>query len=55
MPKQPSHAIAVYLRHENDPTPAQLRTHYITIYPELTEQVLAMLRKAKPEGDKQTK
>lgn len=47
MPKQPSHAVAVYLRHENDPTPALMRTHYITIYPSETEKVLAFMKNEK--------
>ena len=47
MPKQPSHAVAVYLRHENDPTPALMRTHYITFYPGETAKVLAYMKKEK--------
>ena len=52
MPKQPSLAITVYLQHENDPTPAMLRTHYITIYPDETQKVLAFINKIKAEKKK---
>jgi hypothetical protein len=52
MPKQPSHAIAVYLQYQNDPTPALLRTHYITIYPDETKKVLAFMKNQKHEAKK---
>lgn len=52
MPKQPSQAIAVYLRHENDPTPAMLRTHYITMYPDETKKILALLNQRKNSKNK---
>jgi hypothetical protein len=44
MPKQPSHAVAVYLQGADTPTPALMRTHYITIYPEETNKVLSYLK-----------
>jgi hypothetical protein len=45
MPKQPSHAVAVYLEGADAPTPALMRTHYITIYPDETKKVLAIMNK----------
>src|SRR4030095_5340103 len=45
MPKQPSHAVAVYLQGADVPTPALMRTHYITIYPEETNKVLSYLKR----------
>jgi hypothetical protein len=47
MPKQPSHAIAVYLQGASDPTPAMLRTHYITVYPAETQKMLPVMKKLK--------
>ena len=44
MPKQQSHAVAVYLQGANVPTPALMRTHYITIYPKETKKVLAEMK-----------
>jgi hypothetical protein len=44
MPKQPSHAVAVYLQGESAPTPALMRTHYITIYPGETDKVFKYLK-----------
>jgi len=44
MPKQPSHAIAVYLEGASDPTAALLRTHYITVYPEETKKMLPVIK-----------
>lgn len=41
MPKQPSHAIAVYLQGDDTPTIANLRTHYIKVYPEETRKFLS--------------
>ena len=46
MPKQPSHAVAVYLQGAEDPTPALMRTHFITIYPAETKKVLDHWNKA---------
>lgn len=40
MPKQPSHAIAVYLQGKDAPTVAFLRTHYIKVYAEETKKFL---------------
>jgi len=45
MPKQPSHAVAVYLEGANTPTPALMRTHYITTYPKESKKVLAIMKK----------
>jgi len=45
MPKQPSHAVAVYLEGADAPTPALMRTHYIKIYPEETEKVLKTIKR----------
>jgi hypothetical protein len=47
MPKQPSHAVAVYLQGADAPTPALMRTHYITIYPKETNKILVALKKQK--------
>ncbi len=44
MPRQPSHAVAVYLPGADTPTPALMRTHYITVYPEETKKVLDYLK-----------
>lgn len=46
MPKQPSHAVAVYLQGADAPTPALMRTHYITIYPDETKKVMSQLKNA---------
>lgn len=43
MPKQKSHAVAVFLQGAEIPTAALLRTHYIKTYPELTDAVLKQL------------
>jgi hypothetical protein len=45
MPKQPSHAVAVYLQGAATPTPAMMRTHYIKAYPEETVKVIEYLKK----------
>lgn len=47
MPRQPSHAIAVLMEGERTPTPAMIRTHYISIYPSESEKILAALRQQK--------
>jgi hypothetical protein len=47
MPKQLSHAVAVYLQGADAPTPALMRTHYIKIYPDETQKILALLKKKK--------
>jgi hypothetical protein len=44
MPKEPSQSIVVYLEGATIPTPAKLRTHYISIYKEETEKVLDFLK-----------
>ena len=44
MPLQPSQSIAVYLEGETVPTPAKLRTHYVTIYKEESDKVLQFLK-----------
>ncbi|MDB5223888.1 MAG: hypothetical protein JWN83_2555 [Chitinophagaceae bacterium] len=44
MPKQPSHAVSVFLQGSPAPTPALMRTHFIKIYPEETKKVLAYLK-----------
>jgi hypothetical protein len=38
MPEQTSKAIMVLLQGESVPTPASMRTHYITVYPEQTKK-----------------
>ncbi|MBZ5857807.1 cytochrome c3 family protein [Flavihumibacter profundi] len=45
MPKQASRSIAVFLQGENIPTPALLRTHFISIYPEETKKVQGKMAK----------
>jgi hypothetical protein len=52
MPKQPSHAIAVYLQGAATPTAALIRTHYIKVYPEETNKVLALLKGLKTKNKK---
>lgn len=52
MPKQPSHAIAVYLQGDDVPTVASLRTHYIKIYPEETKKFLSEAIRKKSFGTK---
>jgi hypothetical protein len=44
MPKQLSHAVAVYLQGADAPTPALMRTHYIKIYPDETQKILTLLK-----------
>jgi len=44
MPLQPSRSIAVYLQGASFPTPAKLRTHYITVYKEDTQKILEFLK-----------
>ncbi len=44
MPKQLSHAVAVYLQGADAPTPALMRTHYIKIYQNETEKILTLLK-----------
>jgi len=46
MPKKSSHAVAVFLQGADVPTPALMRTHYITIYPEETKKVMDKLKNA---------
>ena len=45
MPKQLSHAVAVYLQGNDVPTSALLRTHYIKIYPDETKKFLTQFMK----------
>ena len=45
MPRQLSHAVAVYLQGADSPTPALMRTHYIKIYPNETQKILNLLKK----------
>jgi len=45
MPKQVSHAVAVYLQGSETPTSALMRTHYIKIYPDETKKFLEHLKK----------
>lgn len=47
MPKQPSHAIAVYLQGNDAPTVALLRTHDIKIYREATNKFLDSIGQSK--------
>jgi hypothetical protein len=44
MPKQLSHAVAVYLQGEDRPTSAFMRTHYIKVYPEETSKYLKQIK-----------
>lgn len=48
MPKQVSHAVAVYLQGADVPTPALMRTHYVKIYPNETQKILNLLRNKRP-------
>jgi hypothetical protein len=45
MPKQPSHAVAVYLEGSDTPTPALMRTHYIKVYQEESKKILQLLKR----------
>jgi cytochrome c554/c'-like protein len=45
MPKQLSHAVAVYLQGADAPTPALMRTHYIKTYANETQKILNLLKK----------
>lgn len=45
MPKQPSHAVSVYLQGNERPTAALMRTHYIKIYPDATEKYFNQITK----------
>jgi hypothetical protein len=47
MPKQPSHAVAVYLQGAFTPTPALMRTHYIKVYPEEVKKVREFMKQPK--------
>ena len=49
MPKQMSHAVAVYLQGNDIPTSALMRTHYIKIYPDETKAFLDQLKHAKKD------
>ena len=46
MPKQLSHAVAVYLQGNDVPTSALLRTHYIKIYPHESKNFLNRLKQS---------
>jgi hypothetical protein len=52
MPKQPSHAVAVYLQGAEVPTPALMRTHLVKIYPDETKKFLEQLKSKKSSGKK---
>jgi hypothetical protein len=47
MPKQMSHAVAVYLQGNDIPRSALMRTHYVTIYPDETKKFLDELKHSK--------
>jgi hypothetical protein len=47
MPLKPSRTIAVFLPDSTIATPALIRSHYITIYPEEAKRLLPMIRKTK--------
>ena len=47
MPKQMSHAVAVYLQGNDIPTSALMRTHFVKIYPDETKKVLEQLKQSK--------
>jgi len=49
MPKQMSHAVAVYLQGNQMPTSALMRTHYIRIYPDETKKILGQLKQSKKD------
>jgi hypothetical protein len=51
MPKQLSHAVAVYLQGADAPTPALMRTHYVKIYPSETQKIMSLLKKKKNHTD----
>ncbi|MGE5519566.1 MAG: multiheme c-type cytochrome, partial [Candidatus Dadabacteria bacterium] len=46
MPKQMSHAVAVYLQGDDKPTSALMRTHYIKIYPDETKKYLEEIKRS---------
>ena len=45
MPEEKSMAIVVLLQGADAPTPAVMRSHYITVYPKQTDKILAELKK----------
>jgi hypothetical protein len=47
VPKQPSHAVSVYLEGSFILTPALMRTHFIKVYPGETNKVLDTIKKSK--------
>lgn len=52
MPKQPSHAITVFLQGKDVPTVAFLRTHFIKAYAEETKKFLGQTNRKHPSGSK---
>jgi hypothetical protein len=50
MPKQMSHAVAVYLQGNDIPTSALMRTHYIKIYPDESKKFFNELKHLKKES-----
>jgi hypothetical protein len=49
MPRQMSHAVAVYLQGDDIPTSALMRTHYIKIYPDETKRIVDQLKHSKKD------
>jgi len=47
MPEQPSRSIEFILQGDNFPTPAIMRTHFITIYPDATKKYIATFKDKK--------
>jgi len=45
MPEQRSFAISVLRQYESVPTPAMMRTHYISTYPEVAKTIIAEMKK----------
>ena len=50
MPLQPSQSIAVFLQGQEVPTPAKLRTHFVKIYKEETDKVIAYMKTINKPG-----
>ncbi|MGZ3851553.1 MAG: multiheme c-type cytochrome [Flavisolibacter sp.] len=52
MPKQMSHAVAVYLQGDDVPTSAWMRTHYIKIYSDESQRFLNQLKQSRQKTKK---
>jgi hypothetical protein len=53
MPVKPSRAIAVFLPGENFPTAAQIRSHFIAVYPEESKKIVEFIKGVPRKGVKE--